>query len=33
MVKYRWRSLVTGRFVSRLFALIFPRETQREKVK
>lgn len=33
MLKFRWRSSVTGRFVSRLFALLWPRETEREKIK
>lgn len=32
MRKFRWRSSVTGRFVTKLFALLFPRETERERV-
>ncbi len=31
-LKFRWRSSVTGRFVSKLFALLWPRETVQEKV-
>ena len=30
---HRWRSSVTGRFVTRLFAKLFPRETEEEEVK
>jgi hypothetical protein len=30
-IRYRWRSSVTGRFVKRIFALAYPRETQRER--
>lgn len=30
---FRWRSAVTGRFVTRSFALMHPRETVREWVK
>jgi len=32
-LRFRFRSSVTGRFVSRLFALLWPRETEREKIK
>jgi hypothetical protein len=31
--KYRFRSSVTGRYVSRLYALLFPRETVKERVE
>lgn len=30
---YRFRSAVTGRYVSRAFALLWPRETVKERVK
>ena len=30
---HRWRSSVTGRFVTRLFAKLFPRETIEETRK
>jgi len=30
---YRFRSAVTGRYVSRLFALLRPRETIRERIR
>lgn len=29
---YRFRSAVTGQFVSRLYALLFPRETVKERI-
>lgn len=32
-LKARFRSSVTGRFVTRLFAKLFPRETVKERVK
>jgi hypothetical protein len=32
-LRFRFRSSVTGRFVSRLFALLWPRETEKERVK
>lgn len=31
--RYRFRSAVTGRYVSRLFALLHPRETVKERVR
>ena len=31
--RYRFRSAVTGRYVSRAFALLWPRETVRERVQ
>ena len=31
--RYRFRSAVTGLFVSRLFALLHPRETIKETIK
>lgn len=33
MPSHRFRSSVTGRWVTALFAKLFPRETQREEVK
>jgi hypothetical protein len=30
---HRWRSSVTGRFVTKWFAKFFPRETEEEVVK
>jgi hypothetical protein len=31
--RYRWRSAVTGEFVSRLHALLHPKTTVRERVR
>lgn len=31
--RYRFRSAVTGEFVTRLFALLHPRETMKERVR
>lgn len=31
--RYRWKSAVTGRFVSRLYALLHPTTTYRERVR
>jgi hypothetical protein len=31
--RYRFRSAVTGLFVTRLFALLHPRETMKERVR
>ena len=31
--RYKFRSSVTGLYVSRLFALLHPRETMREEVR
>lgn len=31
--RYRFRSAVTGQYVSRAFALLWPRETVKERVK
>ena len=31
--RYRFRSAVTGRYVSRAFALLWPRETVKERVR
>jgi hypothetical protein len=33
MSKFRFRSAVTGKFVKRLWALLFPRETVKEEIK
>lgn len=30
--RYRFRSAVTGQYVTRLFALLHPRETMKERV-
>lgn len=31
--KYRYRSSITGEYVSRLYALLHPNTTQRERVR
>jgi hypothetical protein len=31
--RYRFRSAVTGKYVPRWYALLFPRETMREEVR